>query len=485
MIYENNSRIVRKSYLMDEDLAIGTNPLVPQGPILLENGDPSGLPRPDVSLPGGVGIQWNFQDHHGHELISALLAKPLRDRRTAAEFVQFQWLILEGIETIRGFREFAEQEVKSKNQVFLYTCFLFADAEYMETESRLKLYEAVLNTKRQELLSALFDGKPCSKLFLKVLRLLADCYPSKDLISTLKKLTEYPAKSKVLPIADQGLDTKLVEAVDELPEWLCTPKIFGVLYKNHDQWNRLSAVFPPAILQAEPNWHKDIQKSLDSCTSLYELELKISDWTNKLFVNQPFPKPPFPGNHLLVPIQSSNELYMEGKEMNHCAAGYAGDVNEGKCYFYRWLGSERATVQMVFDDGYWKIHEQLGFENKKLNNKTKGDIHRTCAKLMKQLTYGRTKIAGTAYYEAGLYYKKFDQANPEELLLKIDPANEYDHYAVEVISSSGLKLGYIPRQDNLEYFAHLSRKLDLKASVLECRYLGSWLKIEIEIYLEA
>jgi hypothetical protein len=58
----------------------------------------------------------------------------------------------------------------------------------------------------------------------------------------------------------------------------------------------------------------------------------------------------------------------------------------------------------------------------------------------------RTFVAGTAYYDAAGALP--DLAEGQELALRRQPANPHDAKAIEVYSSRGVKLGYVPRADN-------------------------------------
>jgi hypothetical protein len=460
-------------------------PLVPQGQLLHSDGEPVGIPGAEVDLGKGIGIHWNFQDSRNHELIARLLEIPLQVRSLAGKFAQFQWLILEGTIHTRGFREFVEQEMNSENYTYLHTCFLFADAECLKFNARLKLFESILSMKRGELLTVLIE-QPCSNAFIKILSWLRESAPSKEAILKLKALADSPAKSKVLPILKQDLTLSFLDVVKEIPAWLCTSKIMKILHESQTSWRRSDIIFPPSILEAESKYHKSIRDSMHSCKSLGELEQKIITWADKLFFEQPFPKPPIPGNHLLVPIRSSKELQAEGKEMNHCVAGYASEVATGHSYFFRWLGSERATVQLSLIDGLWSVYEHLGHSNKQLSSKTIREIHQTCASQMikGRMLYNKVKIAGIPFYDGSLFEKQFSSSHPQELILRVEPGNEYDCYAVEVVSSDGLKLGYIPKTENRILYDLLQKGVKLRASVLKCKYIGNYLKIIVEVYLE-
>lgn len=64
-----------------------------------------------------------------------------------------------------------------------------------------------------------------------------------------------------------------------------------------------------------------------------------------------FPPPPLPGRADIVPVTTAEELLAEGREMSHCVGSYADDIMAGRCYIYRVLRPQRATLQLVLGEG--------------------------------------------------------------------------------------------------------------------------------------
>ncbi|WP_201092181.1 PcfJ domain-containing protein [Thiocystis minor] len=59
-----------------------------------------------------------------------------------------------------------------------------------------------------------------------------------------------------------------------------------------------------------------------------------------------FPPPPIPGNDAIHPILSAEDLRAEGRLMKQCVAGYARLVSSRRCYLYRMLSPQRATIEV-------------------------------------------------------------------------------------------------------------------------------------------
>lgn len=93
----------------------------------------------------------------------------------------------------------------------------------------------------------------------------------------------------------------------------------------------------------------------------------------------------------------------------------------------------------------------------------------------------KTRLAGYMYYHADkvfVYLRLRD-----DLELRREPNNPYDHKAVEVYWR-GHKLGYIPREDNSVIAQLMDRGEHLKAYVSEVRNTANyWERLWIDVYL--
>lgn len=90
-----------------------------------------------------------------------------------------------------------------------------------------------------------------------------------------------------------------------------------------------------------------------------------------------FPRPPIPPREDIEPVTSFNELIGEGYYIHQNVGYYAEKVLAGKCYIYRVLSPERATVEVVITpDGQHRIEQvYLGY-NRKPSLKTSLKIKR-------------------------------------------------------------------------------------------------------------
>jgi len=92
-------------------------------------------------------------------------------------------------------------------------------------------------------------------------------------------------------------------------------------------------------------------------------------------------------------------------------------------------------------------------------------------------------VAGTTFLKD--LNKIEEQLSEGQILdLKREPDNKYDNFAIAIYHSSGEKIGYIPRDKN----EMMARLMDAGkwffGKVQKKSWEGSWLKIDIEIYLK-
>lgn len=84
-----------------------------------------------------------------------------------------------------------------------------------------------------------------------------------------------------------------------------------------------------------------------------------------------FPPPPFPGNEVVTPLTSWQDLAFEGQKMKHCVGSYHGAISQGKVFIYRAKASKRLTLSLISRDEQWVIDEVRGVAN---SNPCKEDL---------------------------------------------------------------------------------------------------------------
>ncbi len=101
---------------------------------------------------------------------------------------------------------------------------------------------------------------------------------------------------------------------------------------------------------------------------------------------------------------------------------------------------------------------------------------------VQDIMLARMHVAGTNYYEAKKVAERLSLG--QRFGLCREPENVHDEFAIEVLTTEGHKLGYIPRQYN-EIPARLmdaGKRLFVQMESLKKQ--GGWLEIRLSLYME-
>ena len=124
-------------------------------------------------------------------------------------------------------------------------------------------------------------------------------------------------------------------------------KSISCLKKLHDRWS--------ARLNARVS-QQQIQRFID------------------IYGTNAFPSPPIPSIDEVVPITTFEELAEEGRVMHNCVLSYAERVMDGKCYIYRVLKPERATLEIQGENGKYLPAQLRTVSNGQPSNETKDAV---------------------------------------------------------------------------------------------------------------
>lgn len=93
-----------------------------------------------------------------------------------------------------------------------------------------------------------------------------------------------------------------------------------------------------------------------------------------------------------------------------------------------------------------------------------------------------TFVAGTSYIEGieaiGLNLKEGDR-----LVFYREPENPHDPQAIRIETLDKIKIGYVPRRDNVVFSRLMDAGKVLFAKIVKKETEGTWLKITIKIFL--
>ncbi len=93
-----------------------------------------------------------------------------------------------------------------------------------------------------------------------------------------------------------------------------------------------------------------------------------------------------------------------------------------------------------------------------------------------------TYIAGTSYIE-GIEELEPHINEGDKLDFFREPDNPHDKEAIVIKNTDGIKIGYVPRKDNVIFARLMDAGKLLFGRITSKQMHGSWLKIEIKVFL--
>ena len=93
-----------------------------------------------------------------------------------------------------------------------------------------------------------------------------------------------------------------------------------------------------------------------------------------------------------------------------------------------------------------------------------------------------TYIAGTTHFEGIEELAPYLNID-DRLDFFREPDNQYDKKAIVIKNSDGVKIGYVPREDNVVFSRLMDAGKLLYGKITDKEMKGKWLKIKIGIYL--
>ena len=93
-----------------------------------------------------------------------------------------------------------------------------------------------------------------------------------------------------------------------------------------------------------------------------------------------------------------------------------------------------------------------------------------------------TYVAGTSHVE-GIEALESQLREGERLAFFREPENPYDAQAIVIKTTDGVKIGYVPRQDNVIFARLMDAGKLLFGKITEKEKKGKWVRISIDIFL--
>lgn len=93
-----------------------------------------------------------------------------------------------------------------------------------------------------------------------------------------------------------------------------------------------------------------------------------------------------------------------------------------------------------------------------------------------------TYVAGTSHVEGIEEMEPYLNVD-DKLDFFREPDNPYDKQAIVIKNSDGVKIGYVPKQDNVVFSRLMDAGKLLFGRITSKEMQGSWLKMRIKVYL--
>lgn len=93
-----------------------------------------------------------------------------------------------------------------------------------------------------------------------------------------------------------------------------------------------------------------------------------------------------------------------------------------------------------------------------------------------------TYVAGTTHIE-GIEELEHHLNNDDKLDFFREPDNQYDSQAIVIKTENGVKIGYVPKQDNVIFARLMDAGKLLFGKITSKEKKGSWVKIYIKVFL--
>ncbi len=97
----------------------------------------------------------------------------------------------------------------------------------------------------------------------------------------------------------------------------------------------------------------------------------------------------------------------------------------------------------------------------------------------KELLLLETHVAGTGHYKASSLKEPLKPG--DHLVLKREPQNPHDMLAISIETKDGIKLGYVPRDENSVIARLMDAGKQISAQVVTCDYIDAWTEIDISV----
>lgn len=254
---------------------------------------------------------------------------------------------------------------------YVIACLRLAGIERRPEDERRRLYREMVTRSRRAVLEEL-SNTPVPSAALKA---LGRCDWGRFTASDWRTLLCHVATDRGRRALGHlpWLTACLVRQLDAVPPPMLLPNVLTAVARiplSVERWRELGAALEALGDERRPALLRQARKIRSYC-DLRDFGLRTADAALEA---APFPSDVPRLDPLLRLLDGAEAMRREAAVMSNCLAERVARVLVGGTAYYRWLGAEPATVELVRRDGVWRISEAKGTANAALSSSTQQKI---------------------------------------------------------------------------------------------------------------
>ena len=230
------------------------------------------------------------------------------------------------------------------SRAWALACLSLANVDQLDEGARQALYRDAATRPRRAMLAELI-GRPATSASLRALEHVdAADFRREDWLALFEIVGRGAARGGIghVPVITRAL----VEQFDEIPAELRVSRLLAVAASVRIAGARWRAL-GDALTQLPESVRTSFVRAARSVNGVCALWDHIFRCLRSGEEAARFPVDAPPLGMLLVPITSADAMRREGLAMLNCMASKVRDVLDGEAVYYRWIGAERAHVELM------------------------------------------------------------------------------------------------------------------------------------------
>jgi hypothetical protein len=322
----------------------------------------------DRNIGHNRSLKWRRHERAAFMAFLSTIPRPIRT--LVSPFRSYTWLLLDMIWQVPEFAKFLDQEIRQNSGQYIVSILAHSNAAWFARAKRYELAKRIMSEKRGDLLREI-SSISSPKRYLKVVAKMGDQYVDALNYMELASVMESPTKARLIS-HENNPSWNIVNVLRKIPDELATHNLVGMAVRNRDLGSLKNLIDLLGVLRDAEKL--SIIGSLRSAKSPDAAKKLVDKWYLHILKIVTFPEAPLRPHKYLVPLDSSDAMQREAREMNNCVMDLIDDVFNDFCFFYHWCGPEPATIRIwqdpEFGDGSWRLKDAAGVNNDELSDQS-------------------------------------------------------------------------------------------------------------------